>query len=419
VRLLIRQGEETLMSIPLSGAEIMRIAPTLSPTSPGRLVAFVTDTISEAALRSGLAGYADGFVARRGNVRHAVRFLEKDSTLGAIVVDIDGAEDPFGELEALARVCPPDVRVVVIGSQQEIAFYRALVNDVGVAEYLPKPLTRDAVERLLLRHFAPDQAHRPATRGGHVVAVCGASGGAGSTTIAVSTAIELARVAKGSVVLLDLNLQQGAAALMLGAHPGPGLRIALEDPAQADTLLLERTAIQIEPRMCLIAADESLESGISITEAGVTQLLSLVRRKFNFIVVDLPMPLRPELHQVLTLARQVVLVLEPDVASLRNARVIRQLATTMSGADRVVNVLNRANMKGGLPRPVVEKALGSPLSLVIPELGKRMPESMNVGIPAIRRVPALRKLLAPLIREIAGIDLARDRRSWLRRVFAR
>jgi hypothetical protein len=44
---------------------------------------------------------------------------------------------------------------------------------------------------------------------------------------------------------------------------------------------------------------------------------------------------------------------------------------------------------------------------------------MNVGIPAIRRVPALRKLLAPLIREIAGVDLARDRKSWLRRVFAR
>jgi len=388
----------------------------LLPTATNRIVAYVVDEVSEAALRSGLASMTGELLLRRGSVRHAIRFLERDTALRAIIVDIGGIEEPLAALEALSRVCPPDVMVVVLGDDQDIALYRMLVNEVGVAEYLPKPLTRDAVERLVLPRFAPERAPQPAMRGGHVVAVCGASGGAGSTTIAVSTAIELAQATKGSVALLDLNLQQGGAAVMLGAKPGPGLRIALEDPDQADTLLLERAAIEIAGGIRLIAADESLDLAITTTEAGVRQLLRLVQQKFNFIVIDMPMPMRPEVHQVLSLARQVVLVLEPDIISVRNARTIRLLANTMTGADRVFNILNRCDMPGGLKSAMVAKAMEGLVHLELPDLGKRMAEAVNLGIPAVGRVPALRKQLAPLIREIAGVNTGKRSGSWFRRV---
>lgn len=395
-------------------------APGVSPASPSttlnRVVAFVADDTSEAALRTGLLGLAADLVIKRGNIRQAIRFLEKDADLQAVIVDVTGAEDPLAALEHLSQVCPPDVVVAVIGDAVDIGFYRLLVNEIGVVEYMPKPLTRDLVERLLLRHLAPSQAQQPGSRGGHVVAVCGASGGAGASTIAVSTAIELAESVKGNVALLDLNLQHGGTALMLGARPGPGLRIALEDPDQADALLLERTAIQVEPRLRLIAADEALGSGISITEPGARKVLSLVRQKFNFVVVDLPMPLRPELHQVLTLARHVIVVMAPDIASARNARAIRQLAMTLSGADRVISLVNRCDMKGGLSAAMLEKALGSSPGITMPELGRRMPEAVNMGTPAIRSVPELRKHLAPLIQEIAAIPGEKSSNSWLRRL---
>ena len=230
----------------------------------GRIVAFVTDPVTDGALRTGLSAVTEDLQMRRGTVLNAAKYLEREPAPQAIIVDISGLEDPLTALEALARVCPPDVTVAVIGENVDIGFYRLLLNEVGVAEYLPKPITRDAVERLLVRHFAPGHAVAPMTRGGHVVAVCGASGGAGATTMAVSIALELAGEVKANVALLDLNLQHGAAALMLGARPGPGLRIALEEPDKADTLLLERTAIRIDQRMHLVAADESLGSGISI-----------------------------------------------------------------------------------------------------------------------------------------------------------
>jgi pilus assembly protein CpaE len=148
-------------------------------------------------------------------------------------------------------------------------------------------------------------------------------------------------------------------------------------------------------------------------------VLGLIRQKFNYVIVDVPMPLRPELHQVLTLARHVVVVMEPNVASVRNARVIRQFAMTMAGSDRVVTLLNRADMPGGLPAAMVEKALGTAFQIKVPGLGRRMPQSINLGVPAIRQVPSLRKHLAPLIREIAAVDTGKARSSFVRRFLGR
>jgi len=121
--------------------------------------------------------------------------------------------------------------------------------------------------------------------------------------------------------------------------------------------------------------------------------------------------------RVLTQARQIVAVLTPDVASLRDTQNIRRVVVNATGNDRVITVLNRSDMKGGIELKLVEKALGGPPDVVIPELGKGMLEAINIGVPAVKRVPALRRYLAPLVREIAGVRSTGS--SWLSRLFRR
>ena len=383
-----------------------------------RIVGFVSDDGSVAALQAGLAGIDRTVEIKRGTIQQAIRFLEKDTSLQAIVVDIGNADDSIAALEDLSRVCPPDVLVMVVGDSTDIAFYRTLINGMGVTEYLPKPLTRDSVQTLLRPHFVGDEAERSAERGGHVVVICGAQGGAGATSIAANLALRLADVSKANVALLDLHLQDGEAAVMFGVRPGPGLRIALEDPLRADTLFLERTAIDVDPRVKLIAADESLDEDMEITEAGVRHVMNLLRHKFNFIIVDLPVPLQPAMRPVLAQARHVMVLLEAEVTGLRNAVGLRQLISKIAGANRMFTVLNRADRPGGLSRALIAKGLGGPPDIVIPDLGKRMTEAVNMGVPAVRRIPALRRHLAPIVREIAGIRTDRSR-SWLQRLFGR
>jgi len=376
-----------------------------------RVICFVNDELSAAALHKGLDGA--NLSVRRGTIRAAIRMLETDTDLFALVVDISGIDDPFGELQRLAVVCPPDVRVAVIGENREITFYRELL-ELGLTEYLPRPLTRDMVLDQLRPKLLGHVGSEPIDRGGHVISICGAQGGAGTTSIAINLALHIAETTKAKVALLDLHLQGGETAVMLGVRPGPGLRIALEDPMRADTLFLERAAIEINDRVSLISADEELDSQLEITEAGVRHVLGLLRQRFNYIIVDVPVPFPPSIHPVIALSRHVLVLLEAEVTGLRNTHALRTAVTNIAGKDRVFTLLNRADRPGGLPREAIAKALGADPDMVIPDLGKRMTQAVNLGIPALKHVRALRRHLAPIVREITGIGT--EKKSRLRRL---
>jgi pilus assembly protein CpaE len=397
-------------------------APTGLSTAFGpstrKVIAFVDDETTATALRTGLSALGDDFELQRGNIRVAIRAYAKEIPAQVLIVDLSGADNAQAALDDLARVCPPDVQVFVVGDNTDLHFYRLLVQDLGVSEYMAKPVTRDAVLRILLPRIMTGTVEA-AGRGGAIVCVCGARGGVGTSSIALNLAYEVMKTVKGHVALLDLHIQGGEIALMLSVRPGPGLRIALEDATRVDGLFLERASIEIEPRLRLIASEEAFNTDATVTEAGLLRVLDLLQKKFNVIIADIPMPLPPQMMRILTMARQVVTVATPDVASMRDTQNIRQLVAGVTGADRVISVLNRSNMKGGLERSLVEKALGSPPDVVIPELGHGMLEAINLGVPAVQKVPSLRKYLAPLVREITGLKPGRSGRSWLGRLFGR
>ncbi len=387
---------EPVMSEPVF-SEVVRQA---SLTGRNRIAAFVNDDVSAAALRTGLEDAVQTLDLKRGNIYDAIRLLEDDTELHSVVADLSGVVDPMIAIENLARVCPADVPVALIGDWDDMAFYRA-VTDMGALEYLAKPLTRDTVLNLLRPKLVGDSPDFD--RSGHVVSVCGAQGGAGATSIAINLALQLADTTKAKVALLDLHLQGGETAVMLGVRPGPGLRIALEDPMRADELFLERAAIKVNDRVRLIAADEALDAELRITEAGMRHVLGLLRKRFNFVVVDVPVPLTPAIQAVIGLSRHILVLLEPEVTGLRNAKALRGVVTAISGKNRVFTVLNRHNHPGGLPLASVVKGLEAEPDIMIPDLGKRMIEAVNQGVPALSKLPALRRSLGPLVQEIAGI----------------
>ena len=269
----------------------------------------------------------EGVEIRRGTILHAIKHLAKEPTPRALVVDIARVANPLDELDNLARVCTPDVRVLVIGEDADIGLYRELVRNMGVAEYVHKPLTRDHVARLFVPQIAGVTMDASAARGGSVIAVCGARGGVGTTTVAVNLALQLTDATRGHVALLDLHLRQGTTALMLGVKPVGGLRIALEQPERADALFLDRVCVEINERLRLIAAEESLDGTPSPTPDGMRRVLDLLRRRFNYIVMDMPMPATLAEMQALRTARHLLVVMTPDLASIRDADRLRQLAT--------------------------------------------------------------------------------------------
>jgi pilus assembly protein CpaE len=380
-----------------------------SPVRPNRapMIAFAADGQTEIALRDGLAeALPETLDIRRGGIRAAIAAMQKSATPRVLIVDIGGQDEPLGALGALAEVTEPDVVVLVVGETSDIDFYRAVTRGLGAREYLPKPLTRDKVAL----HFAPivsgQAVSEQSVLGSQVITVTGARGGTGASTIALNLAWHFGVLARRHTVLLDPDLHMGVAAFLLNLRPGPGLRLALEAPERIDSLLAERAAIPAADRLHVLAAHEKLTTPLSYAPGTAAALLEALRRRYNFIVVDVPFRPDPLYRDLLDLANQRVVVMEPTLTSVRDALRLLALPATAGQTRRAIVVLNRASSTGGITRRQVEEALGLSADVAIPNLPRQIGGAGTLGEPALGRHGGLRAAIAELARQAAPVRLA-------------
>jgi len=343
------------------------------------LVVFTIDAESEVTLREGLgASLPAGTEFRRGDIDTAIATLRGIPTPWALLVDLAGHPQPFAALEDLSEVVEPDVRVLVIGDRTDLGFYRHLTRSVGVADYLYKPLTAG----LVAENFGSVISRRPAersARGGRLVTVTGARGGVGASTIAANLVWYLADVAKRHSLALDADLQRGTLALMLAAEVGGGLRTALEQPERLDELFVERTAHAVNDRLHVLAGEEALTAPVAYAKGAAERLLGLARRRYNFIIADVPFQSAGIGHELLDIAQQRIIVMEPTLAGVRDALRLMLLPQGSGQAGRPLLVLNRAGRPGGLSTAKIAESMKQEPDVVVPDQPRRVEEGAMLG----------------------------------------
>jgi pilus assembly protein CpaE len=369
-------------------------------------IGFVADGRSEEIVRDGLIeAVSEDIEIRRGNVRHAIAVLQKHPTPRVLLVDVTGEEAPLSALNDLSNVVEPDVCVLVIGELDTVDFYREVTRGLGAAEYLGKPLTRDKVAR----HFAHlVRGSGPATDsvlGGRAIAVTGVRGGVGTTSIAVNLAWHLGVTMRRHTVLLDPDIHLGAAAFLLNVQPGPGLRMALEAPERIDALLAERAAQPAADRLHVLAGEEKPSHIASHAAGAAEHLLGALRRRYNFIVADVPFAPVPLYRELLDQVDQRVLVMEPSLAAVRDTVRLLSLPNGPGQSQRAIIVLNRLGLPGGLTRRQIEDTLKMKVDVVIPDLPRQLGNAATLGEPAIATSSGFRAGIHDLTREVASARL--------------
>ena len=385
---------------------------TATAAAPARadraaMIAFAADGQTEIALRDGLAeALPEALDIRRGGIRAAVAAMQKSATPRVLIVDIGGQDEPLGALGALAEVTEPDVVVLVVGDSSELDFYRAVTRGLGARDYLAKPLTRDKVAL----HFAPivsgQAVSEQSVLGSQVITVTGARGGTGASTIALNLAWHFGVLARRHTVLFDPDLYMGVCAFLLNQRSGPGLRLALEAPERIDSLLAERAAIPAADRLHVLAGQEKLTTQIAYAQGTAAALLEALRRRYNFIVADVPFRPDPLFRDLLDLANQRVIVMEPTLASVRDALRLLALPATPGQTRRAIVVLNRASSSGGITRRQVEEALGLSADVAIPNLPRQISGAATLGEAALSRHSGFRAAITELARQAAPVRLA-------------
>ena len=368
------------------------------------LLGFITDADSETAIQDGLSELVPSFQLKRASIRQATAMLRKMPSPEVLIVDISGEDAPLAALHDLSEVVEPSTRVLVGGDRADMNFYRSLTRDLGVGEYLYKPLAKEMVARM----FGPACAARPVTtgalQGGRIVAVTGACGGVGATTVAANLAFYLGEELKRHTILFDPDIYTGSAAMMLGGRAGTGLRLALETPSRIDELFVERSAQPISERLSVLAGDEKVSETAEVAEGAGRALLAALRRRYNFVVADVPAAPLPIYRELLMLAHQRVLVLDPTLASMRNALRLLALPTGPDQVRRAVLVLNRVGQPGGLSKAQIEEALEMNVDIVIPYQPRLVGNSATLGTPAAAASGGFRNGILHLAREVAFVS---------------
>jgi len=365
------------------------------------LLAFTSDAETERALRDGLSDIVPQKIEfRHAGIRAAIATLASMATPATLIVDLSGEENPLVLLSDLSQVLEPNVRLLVVGDREGVDFYRQVTRDLGALEYLHKPLTRDIVAR----HFGPLLSETAVLQGavqtGRLVTVTGARGGVGASTIAANLSWYLGVESKRHTVLLDTDLQRGVCAMLLGAKSGPGLRTMLESPERIDELVVERAAQPYVERLHILAGQEDLADQLSFPLGGAVQLSGALRRRYNFVVADLPFTGQPLHRDLMQLAHQRVLVMPPTLAGIRD--MLRLLAIPNGPAQprRAVVVLNRAGMAGGLEMRQIVEGLRMKPDIVIPDLKGATERAENLGKPIAQEDGPFRNAMQTLAREV-------------------
>ena len=254
----------------------------------------------------------------------------------------------------------------------------------GADHYLDEADLEGGLESVLARLQIKQEANAPP---GRLLALLAASGGSGSSTLAVNMAVVLAKEQQ-KCALLDLKPGIGDLAALLDLKPQFNLADLCLNVARLDRAMFEKMLAKHSSGVQLLASPQVFGKARVVTSQGVTQALAMMRKLFPCVVADLEDCFHDEQVVTLRQATGIYLIFRPDFTSLRNARRILEHLTDLEIArTRVRLVVNRFGLPYQLPLAEAEQALGEKLAHFIPDDPKTFNRANNAGIPVVLNNP--------------------------------
>jgi pilus assembly protein CpaE len=276
--------------------------------------------------------------------------------------------------------------IVVASGEASTLLDDALSADVSDVLLLPA-LTENVVFAIRKATHAPRRAASAGKREGRIITVFSPKGGTGKTVIATNLAAALAKQEARRTLLLDLDLQFGDAAIMLGIEPEKTIFDFVNAPGELDPDKLAGYTTKHKSGLDILPAPLRPEDAELVTEAKLGRLLEVARACYDVIVVDTSPFFHGPMLATLDRTDDLLLVCSLDVPTLKNVRLALSTLEMLSFPQaRVSIVLNRANSKVGMKQREVEAALEQKVRYEVAS-DRAVPVSVNKGVPAVMSEP--------------------------------
>jgi pilus assembly protein CpaE len=302
--------------------------------------------------------------------------------LDAVLHATRGATLPADELSAIREHTRAPVLMLASGGSSGL-LEQALDADVADVLLLPQ-LVENVVFAIRKATHTTRRHHGGGSgRQGKIVTVFSPKGGTGKTVTATNLAAACAKFEGRKTLLLDLDLQFGDAAIMLGIEPEKTIYDLVVAPGELDTEKLAGYTTKHVSGLEVLPAPLRPEDAELVTEAKLGRLLEVARESFDVIVVDTSPFFHGPMLATLDRTDELLLLCSLDVPTLKNLRLALQTLDLLSfPKSRVRIVLNRSNSKVGMKPNEVEGALGMKVRFEVPS-DRAVPLAVNRGNPVV------------------------------------
>jgi pilus assembly protein CpaE len=313
-----------------------------------------------------------------------------------VVLDMRGGRSTPPSLLAVKQAHPTLGVVAVAAAPDPTLMLDAMRG--GASEFVAEPVAENlvpAVQRLAA-------LHRPVPTG-QVFAFLGAKGGVGTTTTAVNVATSLAKAAPRKVLLIDLHLAHGDAALLLGAEPRFSIVDALENIHRFDEAFFRGLVTTTQAGTELLA---SADRALLAHDTGMQQVRTVVEfaaHLYPYVVLDVPRSDAAALD-ALDVASSIVVVANQELSTVRSAARLASTLRQRYGKDRVRIIVTRYDKQAEITREDVEKAVGTRVTHMVPNDYRLVLQALNMGRPlALENHNRLAGAFRDLARDLAGL----------------
>lgn len=260
----------------------------------------------------------------------------------------------------------------------------------GAREFLSKPIDKDEftqavqnVIRMQHRKMAGEDS------GGKIITIFGMKGGVGATTIATNTAVTLAKHTNKSVILLDLNLQLGNAALFLNVQTKYSIVDIANNLEELDPQLLKEVLPKHSSGVHVLTGPLRIEEAESVTGNQFDQILSILKTNFDYVIIDGNKVIDELTLKAFDESESILMVLTVDLPAIYNARRCLEVFQRMGYEKKKVSlIVNRYNASNATELEELEKSIKYSVFWKIPNQDyATVISSVNQGIPISSMTP--------------------------------
>lgn len=305
--------------------------------------------------------------------------------------------DRYAFSQKVAAHYPHTGIIMIEGELLEETMHNALF--AGAKDVLIKPIDPEKLMNAIYRIHQlrertpvvnPDAPQKKIRKSelGQVYTVFSTKGGVGKTFVSINLAASLAKNSEKRVVLVDLDLDFGNAALALNLYPKFSITDVIDDIRHMDSDLIESYLTPHESGIKILPANLQANMNDFINAEHIRVILESLRESFDYVVVDMPGRLVETIMPALALADHLLVITTPELSSVRNIKVLLATLKDLNFPQSKIRiVLNKEDIRGEIKRNDVETTLNKKVDATIGLDYKRVLSSLNRGVPLVFEYP--------------------------------